>query len=205
MEFRRRAAVLPVLLILFVAALAVTSRRKETPPSPIPRRELPPPAPARTEPAVVVPQAPPRPAPPDPESRRLIAAVENAAEEMDRKTALYALAAREPGHPEITRRVCALTSADHPAETRRAAYTALRFRRNDPDAAAALLRAFPGATEPERIAAANSLGYQNLPDVAVSVQAALDREPAPPVRAALQSALAHLRNEIRPEPCLRKP
>jgi hypothetical protein len=147
-------------------------------------------------PAVSAPSAP---------SGHPLAAAEAPGDLETRKVAIYQLAASEPGSREISRRLSALTAADQPAEIRVAAYTAFRFRRNDPIAADALLRAFPGAPEPERLAAAISLSFQRVPGLADRIQPLVATEPSTAVRAALNSALDHLLDRFPNVPCIVRP
>src|SRR6185436_279507 len=119
---------------------------------------------------------------------------EGAPEPEARKSALFAVSARQPGNAELTRRVCALASAQTSIDGRRAVYTALRFRPDDPVAAATLLAAFPGGSEAERFAAAQSLSFQRLPDMPQRLQVLLAGEPSLKVQKELKAAIAYMLN-----------
>lgn len=138
-------------------------------------------------------------------SAHLFAAAEVPGDLEARTVAVYRLAATEPGNRDISRRLSALTAAEQPPEIRVAAYTAFRFRRNDPIAVDALLRAFPGAPEPERLAAAISLSFQRVPGLADRLEPLAATEPSTAVRAALHSALDHVLGRFPKVPCLVRP
>ncbi|HZE99298.1 MAG TPA: hypothetical protein VE981_20000 [Planctomycetota bacterium] len=195
-------AVPPIALISLFAAL-------RTSPSALPpRADVRIQTPLAGSEAAPLPSSPGRPAPAEVRhspSREAVVLTAKSGDEQTRKNELYALAPREPLNPDITRQIVALITPEESVSIRVAAYTSLRFRRDDAVAVEALLAAFPKAGEPERRAAAQSLGFQNLPGVADRVQALLPDEPSPGVRAALVSALDHLLKRIPPMPCLTKP
>jgi hypothetical protein len=163
------------------------------------------PAPRQENPLPRPPSPPTQDAPLDATSQNLLAAAQGATYRATRETALYALAPRQPGNAELTRSVCAFASPAQSADVRLAAYTALRFRRDDPIAAATLLAAFPGGSDAERFAAAQSLSFQRLPDMPQRLQILLAGEPSPRIQKELKAAIAYMLNQIKSEPCLTRP